>query len=172
MKSCRLTSWNWRCLMVKYNFESKWHFKVPVERVQEELENLSNWSTWSTGIRSVKNRDKDIKLGKGSLVDIEVKGPLPFTLKFMLEVTEYRPPTSIAFISRGNLIGGGWLVLAPSNDGTNVTFHWHVAMQNPVFNFLAKLRPFKALMEKNHNWVMAKLYADLNQKIRNEYYKE
>jgi len=172
MKSCRLTLWNWRSLMVTYHFENQWHFKVPVERVQEELENLSNWPTWSSGIRSAKVRAKDGELGKGSLADIEVKGPLPFTLKFTIEVTEYRPPTSIAFTSRGNLIGGGRLVLAPSNDGTDVTFHWHVAMQNPVFNFLAKLAPFKALMEKNHNWVMAKTYAGLNQKLRDDYYRE
>ena len=117
-------------------------------------------------------RAKDGELGKGSLADIEVKGPLPFTLKFTIEVTEYRPPTSIVFTSRGNLVGGGRLVLASSNDGTDVTFHWHVAMQNPVFNLLTKLAPFKALMEKNHNWVMAKTYAGLDQKLRDEYYRE
>ena len=151
MKSCRLTLWNWHSSMVTYHFESQWYFKAPVERVQEELENTSNWPTWSSGIRSARVRAKDGEFSEGSLVDIEVKGPLPFTLKFTLEVTEYRPPTSIAFTSRGNLIGGGRLVLAPSNDGTDVTLYWQVAMQNPVFNFLAKLAPFKALMEKNHN---------------------
>ena len=157
--------------MVTYDFESQWHFKEPVDRVQEELENLSNWSTWSSGIRSVKKRDKDIALGKGSLVDIEVKGPLPFTLIFTLEVTDYQPPTSITFISRGNLIGEGRLVLSPYNDGTKVTFHWHVAMQNPVLNVLSKISPFKALMEKNHNWVMEKLYTGFDRKLRDKDYR-
>lgn len=154
--------------MVTYHFESQWHFNVPVKRVQEELENISNWPTWSSEIRSATIRSKGGELGIGSLADMEVKGPLPFTLKFTLEVTDYRPPASIAFTSRGHLIGGGQLVLTPSNDGTDVTFYWQVAMQNPVFNFLAKLGPFKAIMEKNHNWVMAKIYAGLNQRLRDE----
>ncbi|MDX1437660.1 MAG: SRPBCC family protein [Anaerolineales bacterium] len=150
-----------------YHFYSEWHFDAPLPDVQEELENLENWPTWSSEIRNASVRGGG-RLRTGAIADVEVKGPLPFVLRFTIEMTDYHPAESATIRSIGDLVGGGSWSLEPANGGTRVKFHWHVGLKSPVLNFLSRLAPVKALMEQNHHWVMRRTYNGLNEKLRSK----
>ena len=49
-------------------------------------------------------------------------------------------------------------MLEAQNDGTAVTYSWDMGTTNPIFNLVGKLSCVRAMIEKNHNAVIASGY--------------
>ena len=141
--------------MEMYHFVTKWFFNAPIEKVWKEIEDVESWPTWWQDWRKTAIRGPESKAQLGSVVDCAVRGSLPYTLRFSMEITSLEPPTLSECESSGDLAGSGKWVLEAQNDGTAVTYYWDVGTTNPIFNILGKLSFVRAMMEKNHNEVMA-----------------
>lgn len=144
--------------MEMYHFVTEWVFRTPIERVWEEVKNLEAYPTWWKSLKKVKIRGAERELRLGSVVDCEVKGVLPFTLKFNIEVTRYEPPSIIEIRSSGGLVGKGKWVLEAQNDKTLSTFNWDVGTANSILNLIARFPLAKVMLKKNHDRVMAEGY--------------
>ncbi len=151
--------------MEMYQFVTKWFFQVPVERVWEEAANMEAYPTWSQDLKKAKIRGSESRLQLGSVVDCEVKGALPYTLRFTIEVTAFQPPNLIEMRSSGDLVGTGKWVLESQDGGTMATFYWDVGTTNPILNLLGKLPFVRALLEKNHDDVMARGYKVVKSRL-------
>lgn len=151
--------------MEMYHFVTKWFFKVPVERVWEETSNLEAYPSWWKDLRKAKIRGPESKLQLGSVADCEVKGALPFRLCFTVQVNRFEPPRLLEIESTGDLVGNGKWTLEPKDNGALSTFCWDVGTSNPVLNLLAKIPFAKAVLEKNHDDVMAKGYEVVRARI-------
>lgn len=151
--------------MAMYHFVTEWFFKVPVERVWEETSNIEAYPSWWKDLRKAKIRGTESKLKLGSVADCEVKGALPFSLRFTVEVTKYEPPHLLEIVSTGDLVGTGRWTLEPKDNGALSTFYWDVGTSNPVLNLLAKIPFVKPLLEKSHDDVMAKGYEVVRARI-------
>jgi hypothetical protein len=95
-------------------------------------------------------------LGSGEYGDErEVKGLLPYRLKYQTLIVALDPPREARYIAEGDLHGKGRNILAPDTDGlgTIVTFYWDVWTTGLALNLLSPL--LKPLFAWNHNWVMA-----------------
>ena len=157
--------------MEMYHFVTEWFFEAPIEAVWQEIRDVETWPTWWIDWKKavVRNRTAaEAGDGVGVIIDCEVRGALPYSLHFSTKTTVLEPPYLSEYTSSGDLIGGGKWELKEAEGGTAVTYHWHVGMSNPIFNFFGKLPFTKNMMGKNHNEVMDRGYngikARLNQK--------
>ena len=151
--------------MEMYNFVTEWFFRVPVERVWEETSNIEAYPDWWKDLRKAKIRGPESRLQLGSVADCEVKGALPFSLRFTVEVTEFQPPHLVEIKSTGDLVGTGKWILEPRDQGTLSTFYWDVGTSNPILNLFAKIPFVKPILEKSHDDVMAKGYEIVRARI-------
>ena len=151
--------------MEMYHFVTRWFFQVPVERLWEEYKDIESWPGWFQSLKGVSIQSPELPVGLGTVADCVVKGFLPYTLRFQIEVTTFEPPSLVEVRSSGALVGGGKLVLEPQAGGTAVAFHWDVGTTNPILNLLGKLPFAKAMMERNHNHVMANGYRVLKARL-------
>lgn len=154
--------------METYHFVTNWHFQAPIERVWEELVDVKAWPTWWPSWRKATLHGAESKSQLGSMIDNEVKGTLPYSLRFTTQVTAFQPPQLLELKSLGDLSGGGKFVLERRDDGTAVTYYWDVATANPVFNLLGKLPFVRAMIEKNHDYVMDEGYRGLKPRVERQ----
>lgn len=140
-----------------YHFTTRWFFRAPAERVWEEEVATDEWKQAAARSNGT--------VGVGTLVENEVKGDLPYTLRFTTEVTRYEPPFIAEVKSTGDLVGTGKWILEPRDGGTAVTFYWDVGMSNPFFNLLSKIPAVKDAMSQNHDEVMQEIYRATRAKL-------
>ena len=148
-----------------YHLVTKWYFMAPVESVWEELADAKSWPGWWPSWRKVRFHGSESKMQLGTIAYNEVKGQLPYSLRFNNEVTLVQEPYLMENKSSGDLVGKGKTVLEQQDDGTAVTIYWDVATSNPVFNLLGKLPFVKAMIEKNHDYVMDDGFRGLKQRL-------
>ena len=151
--------------MEMYHFVTKWFFTAPVERVWEETANIEAYSTWWKNLKKAKLRGPESKLQLGSIADCEVKGALPFSLRFTVEVTAFEPLHLVEIKSTGDLVGTGKWVLETKDNGTQSLFYWDVGTTNPILNILARIPFVKPILEKSHNDVMEKGYEIVKSRV-------
>lgn len=148
-----------------YHLVTKWYFMAPVESVWEELADAKSWPGWWPSWRKVRFHGSESKMQLGTIAYNEVKGQLPYSLRFNNEVTLVQEPYLMENKSSGDLVGKGKTVLEQQDDGTVVTIYWDVATSNPVFNFLGRLPFVRAMIEKNHDYVMDDGFRGLKQRL-------
>ena len=148
-----------------YHLVTKWYFTAPVESVWEELADAKSWPGWWSCWRKVTFHGSESKLQVGTIAYHEIKGKLPYSLRFSSEITLVQTPYLMENKSSGDLVGEGKIELEQQDDGTVVTFYWDVATSNPVFNLLGKLPYVKAMIEKNHDYVMDDGFRGLKQRL-------
>lgn len=151
--------------MTIYHFVTNWVFHAPRERVWEEIVNVTEWPSWWTNWKKAAAHDPAAQARLGSVVDHEVRGRLPYSLRFRTVVTAFEPPRLLTIASSGDLVGVGTFVLDPFNGGTTVTYRWDVGLSNPLLNVLGRVSFARALMEKNHDAVMDEGYRGLKERL-------
>lgn len=151
--------------MVEYHLVTNWHFKAPIESVWEELIDVKSWPSWWSCWRKADFHDPVSVAQLGTIVDNEVRGKLPYSLRFSNEITNLQPPHLMEVKSSGDLEGAGKTVLERRDDGTAVTIYWDIETANPVFNLLGKLSFVRDMIEQNHEYVMDDGYRSLKQRL-------
>jgi hypothetical protein len=151
--------------METYHFVTNWYFKAPVESVWDELADVKSWPSWWPSWRKAEFHGSESKVQLGTITDNEVKGELPYSLRFINEVTLLQTPYLMENKSSGDLVGKGKIVLEQQDDGTAVTIYWDVATSNPIFNLLGKLPFVRAMIERNHDYVMDDGFRGLKQRL-------
>lgn len=154
--------------MERYHFVTNWFFQAPIERVWEEIVDIPSWPSWWASWEKAASHGSASQAQLGSVVDHEVRGDLPYSLRFRTVVTVFQSPHLLEIKSSGDLVGTGALVLKPRDQGTAVTYSWDVGLSNPLLNLLGKLSFTRALMEKNHDFVMEEGYRGLKIRVEGE----
>ena len=151
--------------MERYHFVTKWFFHVPIERVWEEIVDIPSWPSWWAGWEKTTFHGSVPPLQLGSVIDHEVRGALPYRVCFRAEITLFQPPHRLEIASSGDLVGTGTLILDPQDHGIAVIYSWDVGLSNPLLNFLGTLSFTRALLEKNHDFVMDEGHRGLKKRI-------
>ncbi len=152
--------------MLMYHFVTRWRFDVPIDRVWEEAKNIEAYPSWWSDLKRAETRGVDRALKLGTVVDCEVRGALPYSLRFAVEVVEFEPPRLIAIKSSGDLVGEGRWALEEVGVGTTSTFNWDVGTTNPVLNLLGRLPFVRRMLERNHDDVMLKGYEIVKSRLK------
>ena len=147
--------------MVVYHFYHEHYFNAPIEKVWAILDDAESWPKWSKGFKKMTRVNQESEAKVGSLLDCEVKGDLPYTIRFRLKVTHYEPPNRMGYHASGALEGTGKWELETRKEGTFLQYYWDVGTTNPFFNLFAKIPGFKKIMEKNHDKVMDDTFENM-----------
>ena len=141
-----------------YHFVTDWRFRAPVRRVWEVLLDIGSYPGWWKNFRRVAITRGDGR-SIGSVIECEVRGSLPYSLRYALEVIEAEEFRHILLRSTGDLVGTGRWAFAEDQGEAQAVYYWDVATTNPILNLVA---PFaKGALARNHEQVMANGYAAL-----------
>jgi hypothetical protein len=141
-----------------YHFVTDWRFAAPLERVWSVVLDIERYPGWWKNFRRVELVSGDGR-SIGSKIWCEVRGSLPYSLRYTLEVLESQPYRHILLGSTGDLVGTGRWQFSPIGGQTQALYYWDVATTNPVLNLVAPLA--RGLLERNHQEVMRHGYEAL-----------
>ena len=148
-----------------YHFVTRWHMEAPVEPVYDLLGEPLRYQEWMKEIwirvTSV-HQGEPSGLGREDLY--ELRGFLPYRLRWTLRCIAIRRPYGFTSLAAGDLEGKGTWSFQPVPGGTEITFDWQVALQKPA------LRPWALLLRPvfkwNHDWVMEKWKKNLERELK------
>ena len=141
-----------------YHFQTEWRFQSALQRTWTVVLDIQAYPSWWKNFRRVKIRRGDGK-SIGSVIECEVRGSLPYSLRYALEVLEAEEYRHILLRSTGDLVGTGRWEFSQAGAETVAVYYWDVATTNPILNLLTPLA--RAALAKNHEQVMANGYAAL-----------
>ena len=142
-----------------YHFVTDWRFRATLEKVWTVVLDIERYPGWWTNFRRVKITRGDGK-SIGSVIECEVRGSLPYSLNYALEVLEATQHRYILLRSTGDLVGSGRWEFSEADPGSvKAVYYWDVATTNPILNLVAPLA--KGALARNHERVMANGYAAL-----------
>jgi uncharacterized protein YndB with AHSA1/START domain len=147
----------------QYHFVTDWRFRAPLEKVWTVVLDIERYPGWWKNFRRVKTIRGDGK-SVGSIIECEVRGSLPYSLNYTLEVREAEQYRHILLASTGDLVGTGrWAFSEVESGASKAVYAWDVATTNPILNLVAPLA--KRALARNHEQVMANGYAALRPHI-------
>ena len=141
-----------------YHFITDWRFRAPIRRVWEVVLDIERYPGWWKNFRRVTITRGDGR-SIGSVIECEVRGSLPYSLKYAVEVVEAEEYRHVLLRSTGDLVGTGRWEFSEAETETRAVYYWDVATTNPILNLLAPLA--KGALARNHEQVMANGYAAL-----------
>jgi polyketide cyclase/dehydrase/lipid transport protein len=151
---------------VPYHFVTDWRFHAPLKRVWSVVLDIERYPGWWKNFRRVAITRGDGK-SVGSIIECEVRGSLPYSLRYALEVVEANEDRHILLRSTGDLVGTGRWAFSETEPGiSKVAYYWDVATTNPILNLLAPLA--RGALARNHEHVMANGYASLRPHVEAE----
>ena len=75
--------------MQVYHFVTNWFFDAPIEQVWNEIVDAQSWPHWWPSYRKVTPLTPGSTLQVGSRAASEVRGKLPYSLRFIVEVPSW-----------------------------------------------------------------------------------
>jgi uncharacterized protein YndB with AHSA1/START domain len=147
------------CVPETYHFVTDWRFQAPLQKVWSVVLDIEHYPGWWKNFRRVTITHGDGR-SVGSVIECEVRGSLPYSLKYELEVKEADEYRHILLRSTGDLVGTGrWEFSEVEPSTVKAVYYWDVATTNPILNVAARLA--KSALARNHEQVMANGYAAL-----------
>jgi hypothetical protein len=140
-----------------------WRFKAPLQKAWSVVLDLQHYPEWWKNFRRVQITRGDGR-AVGSVIACEVRGGLPYSLHYALEVLEVEEDRHMLLRSTGDLVGTGrWEFSEPEPGIVKAVYFWDVATTNPILNLVAPLA--KRALARNHDQVMANGYAALRPRV-------
>jgi len=101
--------------------------------------------------------------GVNRIVGFEMRGWLPYTLRWQLRCTEAQKPHGFASESSGDFVGRGVWSFKQDGPTVDIIFDWKVQTEKPFLRYFSFL--LKPFFTANHNWVMKKWEESLKAEL-------
>lgn len=131
-----------------FTFDRTFVFPVPPERLWSALCDTGEWTRWWPWLRHL---DGD-GLVEGGWSHCVVRAPLPYTLRFSVEVRRLVPGRLVDARVSGDLAGPARLEVDRHPEGARAHLAWDVELRQRLLRRLPALS--RPVMEWGHNWVV------------------
>jgi hypothetical protein len=148
-----------------YHFLTVWRVPGTVEEVMailNDAHSLPRW--WPSVYLDVVPVEEGASDGTGRSVELHTKGWLPYTLRWMLTITEPMSPTGFALSAAGDLNGTGRWTFAQDGPEVVIGYDWQVSAAKPLLRRMRWL--LKPAFSANHRWAMARGEESLRLELR------
>lgn len=149
---------------------TRWQIKGSIHDAYELLSNPARYPTWWKGVPLSAQELDEEKEGGPKPLRLEMRGWLPYTLRWELINPQFDRPHQIISDSRGDFVGRGVWTLKQDGPYVLISFEWRVSVQKPFLRYFSFL--LRPLFIWNHNWVMEKwkksLELELKKGIKNK----
>ena len=151
-----------------FRFKNEWHLQAPIPVVWDKLSDIESWPQWWTAFRKSMVRITGTARQPTLLVNCEVQGVIPLTIRFCLELTNFHAPHLIKFKSSGDLVGSGEFQLGPVDGATRVTVRWDVRGKGFALSMLSAFPLTRILLRWNHELIMKSGHRALRAAVEGE----
>jgi hypothetical protein len=114
-------------------FDRAWTFPVPAGELWSVLERTDRYPEWWTWLREL---DAD-GLRPGAVAHCTIRPPLPYALRFRVELDQVEPGRLVAGQVRGDLHGPARLEIHPDGEGCQARLVWELRLGSPVLRRLS-----------------------------------
>ena len=148
----------------EYHFITHWRIEGDITEVYEVLHDPLSYPDWWKGpyLRATELKSGE-EQGVNQIVGFEMRGWLPYTLRWQLRCTEAQKPHGFASESSGDFVGRGVWTFKQDGLWVDVIFDWKVRAEKPFLRYFSFL--LKPLFVANHNWVMKKWKESLKAEL-------
>jgi hypothetical protein len=148
-----------------YEFFTVWRVAGTIDEVKDVLgdaESLTRW--WPAVYLQVNQIEAGAADGVGRAVDLHTKGWLPYTLRWILRITEPMTDEGFALEASGDLEGTGRWTFEQDGPEVVITYDWRISATKPLLRRLSWL--LKPGFAANHRWAMARGQESLALEMR------
>jgi hypothetical protein len=133
---------------VEIRSENVYRFGVEPDVVWDAFARVGDYHTWWPWLREFDARG----LAEGECWSCVVRPPLPYELRFRIEMIEVRPPWSIEATVEGDIAGRAGIVLSELTDGTEIRLSSQLAPRRKLLRTVSRYSPW--LARYGHDWVL------------------
>lgn len=130
----------------RFRLVSRWTVAAPPREVHHALLDFAAMPRWWPGVHEV-----EVEVPRRR-ARFEVRGLLPVTLRFGLQVLQAQEPELIRCAVSGHLEGQGRWTIAPRDHGAAARLSWDVRLAHPLLRWVAW--PLRPLLRASHAHVM------------------
>jgi hypothetical protein len=148
-----------------YEFVTVWRVAGTIDEVKDVLgdaDALPRW--WPAVYLSTRLVAEGEPGGIGREVELHTKGWLPYTLRWVLRITEPITDSGFALTASGDLEGAGQWTFTPDGPEVEIRYDWRVRAAKPLLQRLSWL--LKPAFAANHKWAMARGEESLRLELR------
>jgi hypothetical protein len=136
-------------LVPSFASDRTWTFDVPVERLWSRVTATEEYPTWWPWLAEF---EPDGGFARGASWSCTVAPPLPYRIRFALELEEVRPPRLVRARVRGDIRGDAELTLVEGSGGSVARLRSDLSPANPLLRGVGvTARP---LIAWGHDWVL------------------
>ncbi len=141
-----------------FHFDQQWVFPVSPGELWAVLSQTERFQDWWPWLR----RFDSPGLVEATVSECEVRAPVPYSLRFRVEIVSVVPERLVDTRVSGDLEGPARLEMAAHRDGSEASLRWDLEVRDPLLRAgAAAARP---LMEWGHNWVIESGVAQFRRK--------
>ena len=131
-----------------FRLDRRWVFGVVPRDLWEALSRPNRLREWWPWLRTL---DSD-GLVQGTVSHCEVRGPVPYSLRFDVALIEVVPERLVDARVSGDIAGPARLDLADHPGGCEARVSWNVELRDPLLR--AASRVARPLMQWGHDWAI------------------
>jgi polyketide cyclase/dehydrase/lipid transport protein len=135
--------------LAPFRFDRTWDFPVEPPELWAKLSRTGEFRRWWPWLRHLQGGE----LVPGARAEAVVRAPLPYALRFSVEVLEVVPQQLVAARVSGDLEGPARLEVAPSPGGSSARLVWEMEVRRRLLRVGARVA--RPAMEWGHDWVVA-----------------
>ncbi len=133
-----------------FTSDRDWAFDVGVDQLWERFTTVEEYPEWWPWLRAF---DPVGGFRPGARWRCEVAPPLPYVVRFTVELEHIRPGSQVDAVVTGDVRGRATLtVQATGEDASRARLRSHLAPANPVLRTVGRLA--RPMVEWGHDWVL------------------
>jgi uncharacterized protein YndB with AHSA1/START domain len=132
-----------------FRFDRTFEFPVGPDELWATLSRTQDFHRWWPWLRTLRGAE----LAPGARAEAVVRAPLPYSLRFEVEVLDVVPLELVDARVTGDIDGPARLEVAPHELGSTARLVWEVELRRPFLR--AASRVARPAMEWGHDWVVA-----------------
>lgn len=149
-----------------FRLVSTWSLPTTAEHAWEVISDVERWPGWWPGIAVAQVVRAPGRDGMGQRTHLVVRSPLGYALRFGVEITAARAPSSASARVVGDLIGEGSWEVSPAEGGCVATIRWFVTPSRAPMRWWAQW--LRRPLTWAHAFVMARGERELVSLLRME----
>lgn len=133
---------------VRLRSDRRYRFDQSPVELWRRLEDVGSYPTWWPWLRQFDG----VRLQAGDVWRCAVQPPLPYRVRFTVQLDSVEPPASVTATIRGEIVGTAQLTVAAAPGGSTVRLVADLGPDRRALRALSlALRP---LVRRGHDWVL------------------
>ena len=138
-----------------YRYLSHWRVLGTAAEVADILADLGQLSRWWPSVcLDVEVLERGARDGVGTVVSLQTRGWIPYTMTWQLGIVESRQPYGFSVEAWGDLVGTGRWAFVESGPWVDLTLDWTIHADRPLLRQLSFL--LRPIFASNFRWAMTR----------------